>query len=363
MMQIALAIDALSNQLTGIGRYAWHLSQGLAMHPTVESVRYYRDRRWFDDASSFLTEGPARRNRVPRFLRRLAHARGFRGRIFHAPNYLLPLEAERPIVTVHDLSVFHYPQFHPAVRVQAFERNFWRSLGAASHIITDSEWIRRELGTFAQIPLDRITAVPLGVEPAFFRDSQPQDGALLARYGLAPEQYVLCVATLEPRKSLEKAVAAFEDYAERHATGLKLAIAGADGWQDGPLRAQLEGAQRRGRVVLLGFIEDRYLPAIYANARLFLFPSVYEGFGLPPVEAMAAGVPTIVSNRSCLPEVMQGAAMLIEPDDMRAFSDAIARGLEDDSWRASSIEKGKRVARGYTWRRCVDETVNVYRKV
>lgn len=363
MIRLGLAIDALAPQLTGIGRYTWNLCAGLARHRDITSIRYFRNGRWFRDPSWFLTSERPRRYRLPRALRSMVTRHGFRDRLFHSPNYLLPSGAGRSIVTVHDLSVFRFPEFHPAARIRAFEEGFFRSIEAASHIITDTQWIRTELHEFAQIPLNRITAVPLGVGRAFFRATLPVDAALLARHGLEAGNYLLCVATLEPRKGLEQAIVAFEQFADRYPTDLKLAIVGASGWHNGPLRTRIEQAQRRGRVQLLGFVEEADLPAIYGNARLFMFPSAYEGFGLPPIEAMACEVPTIVSDRSCLPEVTKGASMLVDPDDISALSEGIMRGLTDDSWRASAIEKGRQVARSYTWERCVEETVDVYRRV
>lgn len=122
-------------------------------------------------------------------------------------------------------------------------------------------------------------------------------------------------------------------------------------------------ASRRCGILSLGYVDEEDLPFICAGAALFLFPSIYEGFGLPPIEAMASGVPVIVSDRSCLSEATGGAAMLMDPDDVDRFSAAIERGLKDDRWRTQAIEAGQRVAAGSTWKRCSEETIDVYCRV
>ncbi len=138
-------------------------------------------------------------------------------------------------------------------------------------------------------------------------------------------------------------------------------LVGAKGWANDHLHALIKGEEDRGRLIMLGFVDESDLPTLYAGACLFLYPSIYEGFGLPPIEAMACGVPAIVSNRSCLPEVTRGAAMMIDPDDIDALSAGIERALEDDIWRNAAIGAGLAVAAHYSWDRCIDKTIGVYR--
>ncbi|WP_246444477.1 glycosyltransferase [Sphingomonas sediminicola] len=142
-----------------------------------------------------------------------------------------------------------------------------------------------------------------------------------------------------------------------------LAIAGASGWKNETLHDEIREGTREGWVIPLGFVPDEDLPALYSGSTLFVFPSIYEGFGLPPLEAMASGVPTMVASSSCLEEVTKGAAMLCQPDDIDAFADDIARALEDEPWRQRAISAGIQVVKDYTWERCVDETVGVYQQV
>jgi alpha-1,3-rhamnosyl/mannosyltransferase len=362
-MKVGLAVDALSPQLTGIGRYTWMLCQLLGQHPSIDDISYYRFDSWVRAPGAFLASPKPRSLRIPRKIRKIVSRRKFRNRLFHSPNYFLPPDAERPIVTVHDLSVFHFPDMHPVERVLDFEKQFARSIAAAEHIITDSDFIRNELAAFAGIAPDRITAVPLGARAGFCRAPREGGERILRKHGLADVKYVLCVAALEPRKGLEQAIRAFDDYLDRSGDAAVLAIVGPQGWNNVALHDLLDLSERRGRVKHLGYVPEDDLPILYQNAALFLYPSMYEGFGLPPIEAMACGVPTIVSNRSCMPEVTQGASMLVEPEDIGAFSRAIERGLMDDNWRRQAVEAGLRVTSSYTWERCCDETIDVYGKV
>jgi glycosyltransferase involved in cell wall biosynthesis len=142
-----------------------------------------------------------------------------------------------------------------------------------------------------------------------------------------------------------------------------LVIAGAAGWNNSALHEEIERAAAEGWVIPLGFVPEGDLPAIYSGASLFAYPSIYEGFGLPPLEAMACGVPVVVAAGSCLVEVTKGAAMITEPDDNASFAQALQRGLEDNHWRDEAISAGIQVAGGYTWDECVDQTVAVYQRV
>jgi glycosyltransferase involved in cell wall biosynthesis len=363
-MKIALSVDAISSEATGIGRYALELARGSAANPNVAELICYRDGLLLPSPDACLAP------RVPlsigQQMQRWGTMRfgwGLKGALFHGPNFFLPERIENGIVTVHDLSVLRFPETHPPERVRIFEARFESTLKRAAHIITDSETVRGELLTTLGVAADRVTSVHLGVSRTF--SARPDERQRLTLRRLLAGQaasYILCVATFEPRKRIEQAVLAHAELAARRVIP-PLVLAGAGGWHNDALQELIKRQSRNGSLVSLGWVAEKDLPALYTGAKLFLYPSTYEGFGLPPIEAMASGVPTIVSNRSCLPEITAGAAMLIDPDDIHAFSAAIERGLEDDSWRAQSIEAGLKVAAGYTWERCVEETVKVYREV
>ncbi|MPT49036.1 MAG: glycosyltransferase family 1 protein [Sphingobium sp.] len=366
-MNIDLGVDALSPQLTGIGRYTLELIYGLRSHPSIHSLRAVYQGQEINDPSCLLRgDQPFPRYQRTRLYRNLTLARNWilpRHSLYHGPNFMLPSHIDGGIITVHDLSVCKYPETHPPERIAHFERDFGRSLERAWHVITDTETVKKELMEFANIPADRITAVHLGVSDAYRPERQNDGSVRYADYGIDSGGYILLVATFEPRKRIDAALKAFALLPEKVKKRFPLVLAGATGWRNEHLYEQLSQDEDKGYIRFLGYVPEEYLPGIYSGARLFLYPSIYEGFGLPPIEAMASGVPVIVSNRSCLPEVTGGGAMMIDPDDVEGFSSAIERGVEDDIWRQQAIQAGLEIATRYKWKYCIENIVGIYQKI
>lgn len=363
-MRVTLCVEALVGQLTGIGRYTSELWRGLSRREDIEGLQFLFGDRLIGDPARLLSGSTFRQDGAPaRFLRKWRAQRATRASLVHAPNYFLPPLAAGGVVTVHDLSVFHYPDSHPAARVRAFEQRFWQSLACADHLITDCETVRAEVIDFVGFPADRVTAVPLGVSDAFRPVPLEQRAQVLKRHGLPLAGYGLSVSSLEPRKRIDALLSAWRLLPSTVRRRLPLVIAGAAGWKNDQLHARIEDAVREGWAILLGFVPEADLPAIYSGASLFVYPSAYEGFGLPPLEAMACGVPSIVAASSCLPEVTKGAALLVDVEDVTAFSAMILSGIEEEQWRKDAISGGIQVAALYSWDRCVDQTVAVYQQV
>ena len=365
-MRVTLCVDALEPQLGGIGRYTWELCKGLARRADIEELRFHTRNSLIEDPALLLSadyEHP-RRPRWPRnVLQRRRLKKALRSDVVHGPNYFLPAGAESGVVTIHDLSVFLYPETHPAPRVRAFERLFTHSLERASHVITDTETVRAELIEMFSVPPERVTAVHLGVDKAFHPlDREALEGDLRS-LGLMPGSYGLCVSTLEPRKKISELLSAWQNLPRRTRDRFPLVLAGGSGWNNEGLLADIERGTSEGWLRHLGFVEEQKLPLLYAGAALFLYPSIYEGFGLPPVEALASGVPVIASGRSCLPEVGGDAPRYVDPDDIAGFAMAIEAALHDEPWRSAAIARGLDRARRFSWERCVDDTAMVYLKV
>jgi glycosyltransferase involved in cell wall biosynthesis len=363
-MRIGLTVDSLSPQLTGIGRYTWELCQRLMRQEGIADLGLFRFDEWVGDPKPFLLDTRPRRKWLPRVIRKSVARRGFRNRLVHGTNYFLPPHAESGIITVHDMSVFLHPETHPPERVRTFEREFSVSLQRAAHVITDSEATRREMIDHLGVSPDRVTCVYLGVGSHFRprRDEETRQH-VAAILGNRAGDYMLSVATFEPRKRIEAAILAHADMCDRLNWDIPLVLVGARGWNNEALHDLIEREQSYGRLIMPGYVSEQELPYLYAGAKLFVYPSIYEGFGLPPVEAMASGVPTIVADRSCLPEVTRGAAALTDPDDIDRFSRCMEECLLDDNWRESAVKAGRDVAALYTWDRCVAETTAVYRSV
>ncbi|WP_211610780.1 glycosyltransferase family 4 protein [Paraburkholderia haematera] len=371
-MKLILAVDSIVPPLTGIGRYTWELAAHYQTSlEALDSMRFFLAGRWVGNPADLLklhtSEGHAPK-RKRRFLRppqswyRWRTRREMRGHVFHSPNYFLPDSVESGVVTVHDLSVFKYPETHPIARIKHFEQGFASTLARAAHLITDSEAIRREVIDYFGWSPERITAIGLGVRQEFHPRETSEVAVSLRELGLASGGYALCVSTLEPRKRIDRLLAAYLDLAPTLRARYPLVLVGSSGWLSEALQEQIKRGEQDGWLRYLGFVDETLLPLVYAGARAFLFPSIYEGFGLPVLEAMASGVPALTSNSSSLPEVAGGAAWLVEPDDHCALRDGIEHVLCDEGWREIAIQRGLQVANVASWEQCAKNTLDVCRR-
>jgi glycosyltransferase involved in cell wall biosynthesis len=238
-----------------------------------------------------------------------------------------------------------------------------RAVSQAHHVLADSESTRNDLIELLAVSADKISVVPAGVEPRFrpVRDTV-RLAEVRARYKL-PQWFILSVGTLEPRKNFPRLISAYAQL--RRQTGLPhgLVIAGRPGWlyQEIYNRIVQEGLSEH--VHLPGFVADGDLPALYTLADLFVFPSLYEGFGLPPLEAMACGTPVVVSDNSSLPEAVGVAALLINAEEVDAMADAMARVLGNANLRVRLADLGRAQAARFTWRAAAEKLLTVYQLV
>lgn len=364
-MKLILSVEALTPPLSGIGRYNWELAQRMRLRPEIDSLSFYRNGRWIADPASLLAPATRKspfRIQPPRWLRKINARIKCHGAVFHGPNFFLPPCADIGVVTIHDLSVFKFPETHPIERLRHFERDFTRSMAKATHLITDTETIRQEVIEFLGWPEDRINSVSLGVSEKFSPKSPAELQLVLSHYGLKSGEYCLCVSTLEPRKRIDRLLDAYALLPLTLRARFPLILIGPEGWLNESLLKMIDQGQRAGWLKHLGFVPEEDLPQLFAGARLFTYPSIYEGFGLPVIEAMASGVPVVTSNKSCLPEVTQGAALLIDPDDIESFSLALTQGLEDEEWRSNAQRKGLEISAYYQWPMCISGTIDIYHK-
>jgi alpha-1,3-rhamnosyl/mannosyltransferase len=382
-MRLILAVDAIFPPLAGIGRYAFELATRLPALAQIGQVRYLGLFGWVPVPrttgaqavapalmASSSTANLRRRMAAQPWAVSLYDAfseswrghllRRERGAVYHSPNYFLPPYAGPSVTTVHDLSIYRFPETHPAARRRLFDLAFERSLKRADAVITVSEAIRQELlATFAVAP-DRVTAIHHGVDAAF-RPRNAQDvQPVLSRHGLQAGGYTLSVATLEPRKKLDRLIDAYSRLPDALRRHYPLVLAGSAGWLNDRIREAIDRGRAEGWLRYLGYVPQDDLPRLYAGARALALISVYEGFGLPVLEAMASGIPVLTSNLSSLPEVAGGAALLVDPDDVPAVGDQLQRLLTDEPWRAGAIAAGLQRARQFTWESCVQRTVEVY---
>ena len=281
--------------------------------------------------------------------------------LFHSPDFVLPPVSGRipTILTVHDLSFIHYPETFPAKLVAYLNRVVPWSVGRAGHILADSLSTSRDLQSLWGVAAERITVLYSGVNERFrpIRDDATL-GAVRRRYGL-DRPYVLAVGTVQPRKNYEMLIRAFRPVAERHPHSL--VIVGGRGWLDEGLPGEIERLGLGDRVKLAGFVDDADLPAVYSAADLLVFPSLYEGFGLPLLEAMACGTPVISSNASSLPEVAtETSAILLSPHDEKAWTTTILRLLEDEHARDELRMAGLARSAQFSWLATARQLAGLY---
>lgn len=376
-IDLIFGADSITAPLTGIGRYAFELARGLHRHSDVGRVRYFALGRWADWSALQQADGaaPTQRSLRSRIASNRAAVQAYRllmpavqhlrlhrqaGAIYHAPDYFVPPFPGPAVATVHDLSHHIYPQFHPPARIDFMRRALPASLRRTSHVITVSDSARQDLIKHLGYPASRITAIALGASPSFRPHSPGELALLLPRLGLQPHGYSLYVGTIEPRKNLDRLLTAYEVLSPALRRQYPLVMAGGAGWRCEKTLERMERAASAGWLHYLRYIPQADLPALYAGARLFVYPSLYEGFGLPVLEAMASGTAVITSNVSSLPEVAGSATMQIAPADTDALTTALALALQDSAWRQQARSAGLARAAQFSWQQCIQQTVQVY---
>jgi glycosyltransferase involved in cell wall biosynthesis len=371
-----LAIDALAllSPSTGIARYTRELVSQFMSRAELRPFLHY-GLRW----STGLREAPmpgivsakdAFKRVVPqsyevlRAMRQVSFFLGAKRRhidLYHAPNFL-PLRFHGPtVITVHDLSFMRYPQTHPKERVRVMERRLPEAISSSQFVLVDSEFVRGEVIEVYGAPVEKVVTTHLGVSERF-RPMFPQETRpVLEKYGLAHGRYILSVGTLEPRKNLAGTLEAFALLPPQLRNAYPLALVGMTGWKMEHMSARIDALATEGHVKPMGYVADDDLPYLYAGAAAFIYPSIYEGFGLPVLEALATGTPVVTSNRASLKEVAGKEAATLDPDDFPGLSAALHEALEAGGGMPAR-ERRIAWARSFTWQRCAEQTVAVYRR-
>ena len=373
MRRIALDYTPAIEQTAGIGRYVRELTAALAETDSSSAFRLFvagaaRAQLPQPPASNFVWT-PTRIS--AKWLARLWHRLGlsvpietFLGPVdlYHATDFVLPptRRGTRTLLTVHDLSFVQAPSAASPPLKAYLDAVVPRSVEAADRILADSAATKRDLIELYGTRADKVTVLYSGVDRGFrpIRDSKEID-RMRAKHGLEQVRYVLSVGTVQPRKNYSRVIEALSE-TRRRGQDLHYVIAGGSGWLEDEMLRTIERTAMNDYVHLLGLVEDRDLPALYSGARMLAMVSLYEGFGLPVLEAMACGTPVITSNLSSLPEVGGDAAMLVDPYNTGAIRDAILMLERDDAKRAQLMEAGLQRVERFSWTQAARRLGSIY---
>ncbi len=376
-MNILLDAIPLTGLLTGISRYVRNLYTELTLLPDVR-VHYFTGARcvdrmprqanpdawvktndWVGRLPDPLLVGlrSARWLLFEETIRRVVRKKNID--VYHETAFTpTAMKGAPQVFTLHDLSLIKCREMHPRERVWFSDLFFNRRIHHAAHIITVSEYIRGEILEELRIPPDRVTAIHEAPDPFFRPRGAEEIETALSTLGL-PKDYLLFVGTLEPRKNLSLIIDALA--ASDH--DAPLVLTGWDGWGEKEWREKIETAGLGKRIFFTGYVDEETLARLYTGALALVYPSLYEGFGLPVLEAMACGAPVICSDAASLPEVAGDAAMLIDPGRVETLIDAMDRLMGDGAIRSDLREKGLKRAAEFSWEKTALETLDVFRSV
>lgn len=411
---LVLGAEPLLGQRSGVGQYTWQLCRRLVATEAISDLRLIANGRWLDAESPQLdaatgrerttsgaaadsvlgaASGPwiatgALRGRVRTMVHKLpgyVPARtwvgawmpdpGLRqvrrflrqppgGFLYHEPNFVLRPFAGPAITTIHDLGWLHYPAFVERVTLRLLEQGMPGTIERAERIITVSNFVAGEVEQVLGVERDRISVTPLGVSPDYHpRPARATQPMLEETYGLCHGGFLLSVSTLDPRKNLAGLVAAFSRLPAALQRRFPLILVGSPGWGDALSVVDTYPLERSGLLRRLGYVPDAHLPLLYAGAAALAMPSLYEGFGLPVLEAMASGIPVLTSDRGAMLEVAGDAALLVDPEDDEALRDGLHRLLDDAHLRRVLRERGLARAERFTWDETFEATLAAYRRV
>ena len=366
-MIVGFDATTLTGRISGVGYYTARLMESLANgagEGIVRRVVVFSNRPVAVTETDRLQVYEGRRFAVRSVWMQLVLPgilRDVRPDLVHFTNYLAPLAGQVPyVVSFHDMSLTLLPECH-TLKKRLLTSSLIPSVArGARMILTPSESTRRDVVRLLRVDPGRVRVIPYAASPAF-RPVAPDPRELAARHGIRGP-YFLYVGTLEPRKNLDRALRAFGAVAET-LPDCRFVIVGQRGWRYAEVLRAAEEPALRGRVDFLGYLPEERLPLLYAQALALVYPSLYEGFGLPVVEAMACGTPVLTSRSSSLAEIGEGAALLADPTDEKELAEALRALATDGALRARLRALGLERARAFSWERTGRETVAAYQEV
>ena len=383
-MNILFNATPLLTPLTGIGQYVLQLFSELNKNPNIQLYAYYpfglkkgfflpsfNESKAEDsfknnikkNAVRFLTKIPFQRD-LRHFLEPLVFQHRVqnlpKNTIYHEPSYVCFPFDNAKATTICDLSTFDCPEFHPVSRVRFLEKGLPKTLETAEKIFVISQFTKQRLQHWFSVPEDKIVCTYLAARAAFHPRTEMACQSALQKYNLKSKSYVLSIGTLEPRKNLTRLFEAFALLPSTLRKCYPLAIAGKEGWHEKGLIRAAQILEEKGELCFLGFVPDSDLPFLLNAAAAFAYPSIYEGFGLPVLEALASSTPTVASNATSIPEVAGDAALLHAPEDVESLKNHLQHILENKALADSLAKKGLEQAQKFSWAKCAEDTATAY---
>ena len=394
--RVVLGADPLFQPATGIGNYTRHLARNLLASQLVDDLALYANgvvlqgdtlASLIDTARASPAEQGTRGSSTHAAVfwsaaRTYLASKGwavsayqtlmpwidrarlypYRGAVFHSPNYLLPPFAGPTVATFHDLSIQRYPELHPKARVQLLDKRMAEVAQRASHVITDSALIRREVMDYYQLAPDRVTAIPLAADDRFRPRSSHECTPVLASLGLTYRGFLLFSGTIEPRKNIRRICAAYRDLRDSRRLDVPIIFVGDKGWQSAAEHGDIQDLVARGWAQYLGFVNEQVLATLYSGARALVFPSLYEGFGLPALEAQQSHTPVLTSEGSTMAEFASDHDVLVDPGDTGAIREGMAQ-LASRGGNDPALASTPKPADRLSWAQTAAQTAAVYRRI
>ena len=369
-MHVALNGMLLGPQAGGVEYSILHLARALAEHGSAQYTLYVPAGSLPDLPQSDRMRVHRVPRRMPGRFARIVWEQAFLPRLIdkhnadllHAPGYIAPLRARKPVVlTVYDTIALQFPQWSKRANTLHYRLLLPASVRKASVVLAPSEATRRDLCRICPGSTSKIRVVPLGIATQFFATPDHNQLEELRRRLTLPSRFILFVGRHEPKKNLPELLESFAMLKKQDRIPHQLVIAGRHGWRTDPLHHHIRRLGLEDETVLTGFLPDKDMPLLYAAAELFVFPSLYEGFGLPPLEAMACGIPVVASDRGALAENLSDAALLVAPGDPAALAAAVRSALSDKDLHANLAASGRRRAARFSWEQTARETDRAHR--
>jgi len=360
---------------TGVGKYIYYVSKSIKKFDIYNSYTYFYGyysknikeiknspyKKTFQKIKDFIRVSPA-----SYFFRKIkshcALLKQIQFDIYFEPNFIFidSIKSKKRVVSVFDFSFDLYPEWHPKDRVLYFKENFWNSIKKADIIIMPSNFIYHEAISKYEFDKSILRVVYPGVDHDIFREySSDLVKRVCEKYKL-PENFILFVGSIEPRKNLKNLILAYNLLPESLKRDFSLVLTGFSGWKNSEIMGLLN---KNNKVIYTGYVSEIELALIYNKASVFVFPSFYEGFGLPPLEAMACGCPVIVSDSASLPEVCGDSALYVNPKEPESIANSIMKIIEDTELRNQLVRKGIERAKNFRWENTAKEILKIFEEV